>query len=144
MSSMISVTKLENGIVIDHIAAGKGMEIYRLLSLDALETPVAIIKNVKSAKHGKKDIIKIDGNIDVDYDILGFIDPGATVSVIENGEVTEKKALKLPGKLSGVIKCKNPRCVTTAEADMKHIFNLAGAEKGLYRCNYCQHPHLAV
>jgi len=142
MNSMISVTPLENGIVIDHIAAGLGMEIYRLLRLDVFETPVAIIKNVKSGKHGKKDIIKIDGNINLDYDILGFIDPNATVSIIKNGKVVEKKTLKLPEKLADVIKCKNPRCITITEPDMKNVFNLA--DSGIYRCNYCQHPHLAV
>ena len=142
MNAMISVTKLENGIVIDHIAAGKGMEIYRLLSLDSFETPIAIIKNVKSKKHGKKDIIKIDGNINVDYDVLGFIDPDATVSIIENGQVTEKKALKLPEKLTSVINCKNPRCITVSESDMKNVFNLSNS--GIYRCNYCQHPYSVV
>jgi len=143
MVSMVSVTPLENGIVIDHIAAGKGMEIYRLLGIGDLETPVAIIKNVKSSKHGKKDIIKIDGNINVDYDILGFIDPHATINIIENGKVVDKKTLKLPDKLTDVIKCKNPRCITTIEADMKHMFNLAGTNFNLYRCAYCHHPHQA-
>jgi len=142
MNAMISVTKLENGIVIDHIAAGKGMEIYRLLGLDSIETPIAIIKNVKSSKHGKKDIIKIDGNINVDYDVLGFIDPDATVSIIENGKVTDKKTLKLPENLTGVIKCKNPRCITITETDMKNVFKLA--DSGIYRCNYCQHPYSVV
>jgi len=142
MNTMISVTKLENGIVIDHIAAGKGMEIYRLLGIDSLDTPIAIIKNVKSKKHGKKDIIKIDGNINVDYDVLGFIDPDATVSIIENGQVVEKKMLKLPEKLSDVIKCKNPRCITITEVDMKNVFKLA--DSGIYRCAYCQHPYLSV
>jgi len=142
MNAMISVTKLESGIVIDHIAAGKGMEIYRLLGLDSIETPIAIIKNVKSSKHGKKDIIKVDGNINVDYDVLGFIDPGATVSIIENGQVTDKKSLKLPEILTGVIKCKNPRCITIAETDMKNVFKLSNS--GIYRCNYCQHPYSVI
>ena len=143
MSDKLRVTSLENGIVIDHIKAGKGMEIYRLLGLEAVENPVAIIKNVKSLKYGKKDIIKIDGNINVDYDILGFVDPHATVSIIENSEVSGKKPLKPPDKLTDVIKCKNPRCILSNETDMKHIFVLADTKSGLYRCFYCQHPHAA-
>ena len=140
MSDKLRVTNLESGIVIDHIKSGKGMEIYRLLGLDSLESPIAIIKNVKSQKHGKKDIIKIDGNINVDYDILGFVDPNATVSIIENGKISGKKPLKPPDKLTDVIKCKNPRCILSIEADMKHTFVLADTKSGLYRCFYCQYP----
>ena len=141
---MLKVARIENGVVIDHIATGKGMEIYRLLGLDSFETPVIILKNVDSKTYGKKDIIKVDGNINVDYDILGFVDPKATVSIIKDGEVVEKKTLKLPDKLSNVIKCKNPRCITTTETDMKHLFNLTDANLGVYRCTYCQHPYFAV
>ena len=135
---MISVDSLENGIVIDHIKAGAGMEIYKLLGLESLECPVAIIKNVKSSKYGKKDIIKVDGDINVDYDMLGFIDPNITVNIIKNNVITEKKELKLPDKLTDVIKCKNPRCITTVEIDMRHGFRLSDSDKGIYRCIYCQ------
>jgi len=114
------------------------MEIYRLLGLDKLNSPVAILKNVESTNRGKKDIIKVDGNINVDYDLLGFVDPNATVNIVENGRVVRKEMLKLPGKLTDVIKCKNPRCITTVEDGMRHTFYLADECYGLYRCCYCQ------
>ena len=138
MGKKVEVTPIENGIVIDHIKVGKSMEIYRLLGLDKLDSPVAILKNVESSTHGKKDIIKVDGNINVDYDMLGFVDPGATVNIVENGQVARKETLKLPDKLTDVIKCKNPRCITTIEDGMNHMFYLADRDLGLYRCYYCQ------
>ena len=116
----MNIDSIKNGIVIDHIQAGKSMEIYDFLNLDELDCSVAIIKNVQSKKMGKKDIIKIDANLDVDLDALGYIDPNITVDIIKDGKLAEKKHLELPEKVVGVIKCKNPRCITTQEQELPH------------------------
>lgn len=127
-----------DGIVIDHIPAERGMDIYKYLKLDELNCEVAFIKNAKSEKYGKKDILKINEIIDLNYDMLGFIDPSITVNIIKNGERIEKIHPSLPQKLTGVIKCKNPRCITSSEQELPHIFKLTDAEKKTYRCIYCE------
>ena len=132
------VTPLENGIVLDHIKPGRGIELYNILKLGDLDCNVALILNAKSEKMGKKDIIKIAELIDLDLDILGYIDPGITVSVVKNGVVEERKKLSLPEKVVGVIKCKNPRCITSTEQELVHMFKLTDREKGVYRCMYCE------
>lgn len=133
----MNIDSIQNGIVIDHITAGKGMEIYRLLQLDALDCSVAIIKNVHSAKMGKKDIIKIDAAIDFNMDILGYVDPDVTVDIIRDGRLTEKRRIGLPERLENVIHCKNPRCITTTEQELPHVFHLTDRENRIYRCRYC-------
>ncbi|MBC8546679.1 aspartate carbamoyltransferase regulatory subunit [Clostridiaceae bacterium NSJ-31] len=138
---MLNVDSLNKGVVIDHIHAGKAMEIYRYLNLDRLDCSVAIIKNARSHKMGRKDIIKIDENIDINLDVLGFIDPDITVNIINEGGLIEKRKLKLPEQVINVIKCKNPRCITSVEQEIQHIFKLADAEKGVYRCIYCEQEH---
>lgn len=132
------VDSIRNGLVIDHISAGNGMRIYDLLGLDQLDCSIAIIKNVSSRKMGKKDIIKIDAAIDVDLDILGYVDPNITINVIKNGELEEKKTVDLPETLTNVLKCKNPRCITSTEQELKHVFKLTDREKRIYRCIYCE------
>lgn len=135
----MNIDSIKNGIVIDHIKAGKGMEIYNLLELDNLDCSIAIIKNVMSRKLGKKDIIKIDSDFDVNLDILGFVDPGVTIDVIKNGKLVEKKKVDLPKQLKNILKCKNPRCITSTEQELPHIFKLTGnGEKKVYRCIYCE------
>lgn len=129
---------IKNGIVIDHIAAGKGMELYRLLNLDQMNCSVAIIKNVVSEKMGKKDIIKVDAPIDLDMDILGYVDPNATVNVIREGAMVEKKSIALPIELRNVLMCKNPRCITSTEQELPQVFRLRDREKRIYRCIYCE------
>ena len=131
------VDSVKNGIVIDHIACGKAMQIYNMLSLDKLDCTVAILKNVPSGKMGKKDIIKIDRDIEINFDVLGFISPNITVDIVKNGKVSEKKHIALPEKLIDILKCRNPRCITSTEQDIKPIFKLADREKGIYRCIYC-------
>ena len=131
------VDSVKNGIVIHHIACGKAMQIYNMLSLDKLDCTVAILKNVPSGKMGKKDIIKIDRDIEINFDVLGFISPNITVDIVKNGKVSEKKHIALPEKLIDILKCRNPRCITSTEQDIKHIFKLADREKGIYRCIYC-------
>ena len=123
--------------MIDHITAGRGMKLYRLLDLDGLDVPVAIITNAFSAKKGKKDIIKIDADIEIDLDVVGFVDPGATVNIIKDGAVIGKHKITLPGTLKNVIKCKNPRCITTTEQELPHVFRLTDPEHKVYRCVYC-------
>ncbi len=134
----MNIDSIQNGIVIDHIKAGSAMVLYDLLGLDALDVSVAIIKNVNSRKMGKKDIIKIDADIPVDLDVIGYVDPNATINVIKNGELVEKKTLSLPKTLTNVLKCKNPRCITSCEQELDHVFRLADEEKRLYRCVYCE------
>ncbi len=134
----MNIDSIVNGIVIDHIAAGKGMDIYELLNLNNLTCCVAIIKNVNSKKMGKKDIIKIDADISINTDILGFVDPGITVNIIKDGKITEKKSIELPQKLVNVIRCKNPRCITSTEQELAHIFNLTDKDNRVYRCIYCE------
>lgn len=134
----MNIDSIKNGIVIDHISAGKGMKIYELLNLDNLEASVALIRNVGSRKTGKKDIIKIDGDFELNTDILGYVDPNITVNIIENGEIIEKKSIELPEKLTNVIKCKNPRCISGTEQELDHVFKLSDKEKRIYRCLYCE------
>ena len=134
----MNIDSIQNGIVIDHIKAGSAMVLYDLLGLDALDVSVAIIKNVTSRKMGKKDIIKIDADIPVDLDVIGYVDPGATINVIRDGLLVEKKTLSLPKTLTNVLKCKNPRCITSCEQELDHVFRLTDEEKKLYRCVYCE------
>lgn len=134
----MNIDAIRNGIVIDHITAGRGMEIYRLLHLDSLDCSVAIIKNVTSAKMGKKDIIKIDADLPLDMDILGYVDPGITVDIIRSGELAEKRRMDLPERLTNVIFCKNPRCITSTEQELPHVFRLSDREGRVYRCLYCE------
>ncbi len=131
---MLNIDSLERGIVIDHIKAGSAMWLYQVLNLDRMECCVAIIKNARSSKYGKKDIIKIDQMLDVDLDILGYIDPNITIAIIDNGEIIEKKRMVPPKTLKNVIRCKNPRCITSIEEGIDHIFNLVKGEKGSYYC----------
>ena len=137
----MNIDSIQNGYVIDHIRAGRGMEIYHHLRLDALDCSVAIIKNAKSARLGKKDIIKIDADIPISLEMLGYIDSGITVNVIRNGKRVEKKQLALPERVVNVIQCKNPRCITQIEQEVDHVFTLANPETGLYRCLYCETAH---
>ena len=134
----MNVDSITNGFVIDHIIAGRGMRIYELLGLDELDCSVAIIKNVNSKKHGKKDIIKIDAAIDIDFDVIGYVDPGATINIIRDGKLVEKRFIELPETLTNVIKCKHPRCITTTEQEINHIFKLTDRDAGVYRCLYCE------
>ena len=132
------VDAIKNGIVIDHITAGHAMELYSILELDKLNCTVAVLKNVPSKKKGKKDIIKVDTLIDVDFDVLGYVDPNITVSIIKDSKVEKKLEMKLPLTVTNVIKCKNPRCITSTEQELDHIFKLTNAEKKIYRCVYCE------
>ena len=132
------VDSIKNGIVIDHIDAGRATEIYDMLSLDKLDCPIAILKNVPSEKMGKKDIIKIDADIDLDTDIIGYVDPDITVNVIKDGKTVEKKTIDLPERLTTVITCKNPRCISATEQELPQVFTLADKEERVYRCLYCE------
>ena len=134
----MNIDSIKNGIVIDHIKAGKSLEIYHLLNLDKVDSSVAIIKNVNSRKMGKKDIIKIDSNIEIDLDTLGYIDPFITIDIIKDGKLHEKKHVELPNRITNVIHCKNPRCITTIEQELPHIFKLTDRENIVYRCLYCE------
>lgn len=134
----MNIDAIKNGIVIDHITAGKGMELYTLLGLDSLDCSVALIKNVPSRKMGKKDIIKIDSDFNVDTDILGYVDPGVTVNIIKNGKTAEKKTIALPERLTNVLTCKNPRCITSTEQELPQIFRLTDPARRVYRCLYCE------
>ena len=134
----MNIDSIQNGIVIDHIAAGKGMEIYHLLRLDKLDCSVALLMNASSDKMGKKDIIKVNADIDIDMNALGYVDPGATVVIIRDSKVVEKCSLSLPKKLTNVLKCKNPRCITTTEQELPHVFLLTEPDKHVYRCMYCE------
>ena len=134
----MNIDSIVNGIVIDHITAGKGKEIYNLLNLGKLPCMVALINNATSEKMGRKDIIKIDEAIELDTDALGYVDPGVTVSIIANGQTVEKKKLDLPLELEGVLHCKNPRCITSTEQELAPIFKLTDRAKREYRCIYCE------
>ena len=134
----MNIDSIHNGIVIDHIAAGRGMQLYHLLQLDKLDCSVAIIKNVTSRKMGKKDIIKVDGKLDINIDAIGYVDPKATVNIIRNGELVEKRDIILPEKLVNVIRCKNPRCISSTEQELEQVFELKDREKAVYRCLYCE------
>ena len=134
----MKIDAIKNGIVLDHITAGKGMEVYRLLGLDRLDCHIAIIKNAPSRKMGKKDKIKIAESIALDTEMLGYICPGATVNIIKDGELVEKKKMALPEKLTNVVICHNPRCITTTEQELPQIFALTDRENAEYRCIYCE------
>lgn len=134
----MNIDSITNGFVIDHITAGRGMRLYELLGLDNLDCSIAIIKNVGSKKMGKKDIIKIDADIAIDVDVIGYVDPGVTVNVIKGSKIVEKRAIDLPETLTNVIKCKNPRCITSTEQELSHIFKLTDRENSVYRCIYCE------
>jgi len=134
----MNIDSIVNGIVIDHIQAGKGLDIFHFLKLDELDCAVALIMNASSKKMGKKDIIKIDTAMEIDVDVLGYIDSNISVNIIENGKLLRKMHVELPEKLTNVIKCKNPRCITSVEQEIPHIFKLTDKEKGVYRCIYCE------
>lgn len=134
----MNIDSLVNGIVIDHIEEKKGLEIYKALNLDELECSVAIITNARSKKIGKKDIIKIDKEIEVNTDVIGFIDPKATINIIKDGKIIEKYHAKLPRKIVNIAKCQNPRCITSIERELDQVFNLTDEENKVYRCKYCE------
>ena len=134
----MNIDSIQNGIVIDHISAGNGMKLYELLDLNRLDCSVALLRNVSSQKLGRKDIIKIDQEFDLNLDLVGFVDPQATVVVIKNGEIVEKKKLDLPEVLINVIRCKNPRCITQTEQEIVHEFRLSDRVNRIYRCIYCE------
>ena len=133
------IGQIKDGIVLDHITAGKGMEVYHVLGLDKLDCTVAMIKNAESTKKGRKDIIKVGQVIDLDFDVLGYIDPGITVNIIQDGKLAKRSHLSLPERVKGIIRCKNPRCITSVEQELVHEFRLADREKKIYRCIYCEH-----
>ena len=135
------IDSIQNGLVLDHITAGKSMEIYQSLGLDKLDCSGAIIKNVKCAKTGRKDILKIDADIKLDLGVLGYLDPGITVNRIADGKIVEKKHLELPEKVVNIIRCKNPRCITSVEPELDQVFTLANRQTGEYRCLYCEERH---
>ena len=132
------IDAIKNGIVIDHIAAGKAMELYKILGLGDLDCTVAILKNVVSGKLGRKDIIKIDRVLDLDWDVIGYVDPNITVNIIIDGRRVEKRQLKLPETITNVIRCKNPRCITSVEQELPQVFKLTDRENRVYRCLYCE------
>ncbi len=132
------IGQIKDGIVLDHITAGKGMDVYNILKLGEMECTVAMINNADSVKMGKKDIIKISDVIEIDLDVLGYIDPGITVNIIRNGELAKRKKLSLPEYVTDVIKCKNPRCITSIEQELVHKFRLTDRENKVYRCIYCE------
>ena len=134
----MNIDAIQNGIVIDHITAGRGMKLYELLGLEKLDCSVAIIKNVQSQKLGKKDIIKIDADIPVNFDVIGYVDPGVSVNIIRGGVLVEKRRIEMPQLLTNVIFCKNPRCITSVEQELKHVFKLTDKENKVYRCIYCE------
>ena len=140
---MLRIEGINNGIVIDHIKAGRAMDIYQYLQLEKYDCSVAIIKNAKSNKSGKKDIIKIEDSpgLEIDIDILGVLDPNITVNYIKNAEIVQKRHPKLPERVTNIIRCKNPRCITSEERQIPHIFKLTNPEKNLYRCIYCEQKY---
>ena len=137
----MNIDGVKTGIVLDHIKAGKSMQIYELLRLDKIDNCVAVIENATSFKYGRKDIIKIDELIDLDFDVLGYVDSNITVNIVKDGKLAEKKHLELPETLTNVIKCKNPRCITSVEQEIVHKFKLVDKEKKIYRCAYCDAEH---
>jgi len=134
----MNVDSISNGVVIDHINAGFALRLFDLLALSQMDCPVAIIKNANSKKMGKKDIIKIDSEIHINFDVIGFVAPDATVNIIKDGVLVNKLTLEMPDKLTNVIKCKNPRCITSVEQEIDHVFTLADKENKVYRCLYCE------
>ena len=137
----MNIDGVKNGVVIDHIKAGKSIQIYNLLGLDKVDACVAIITNADSTKYGKKDILKIDAKIDLDFDLLGYVDSNITVNIVKDGVMVEKRHMELPTELKNVVKCKNPRCITSVEQEIVQIFRLKNAEKKVYRCAYCDAEH---
>lgn len=137
----MNIDGVTTGIVLDHIKAGKSMQIYNYLRLDKLDCSVAVVQNVESSKYGKKDIIKIDDEIELDFEMLGYIDSNITVNRVKDGKLLKKEHLELPETLTDVIKCKNPRCITSVEQEITHVFKLADREKKIYRCAYCDVEH---
>ena len=133
----MNIDSIQNGVVLDHIQAGKSMEIYKHLHLDQLDCSVAIIKNARSSHMERKDIIKIDSPVELDLDVLGYIDSNITVNIIRDGKLVEKKHLELPEKLVNILRCKNPRCITVSEPQLDAIFKLSNRAKHIYRCAYC-------
>ena len=134
----MNIDSIQNGVVIDHITAGGGMKLYELLGLDTVDCSVALIRNVGSKKMGRKDIIKIDAAIPVNLDVIGYVDPGATVNIIRDGVLVDKRSIDMPEQLINVIKCKNPRCITTCEQELDHVVRLTDREHKVYRCIYCE------
>ena len=134
----MNIDAITNGVVIDHIEAGKAMELYERLGLAEIDCSVAIIKNVVSKKMGKKDIIKIDGETEINFDLIGYVDPEATVNIIKDGGLCEKKSIEMPEELVNVLKCKNPRCITSTEQELRQVFKLTDRENKVYRCMYCE------
>ena len=132
------IGKIEDGIVLDHIKAGEGMTLYKILGLDSLDCQVALIKNAERKKMGRKDILKIDQLIDVNLDAIGYVDPGITVNIIKNGKLVKRTHIDPPEEIVDIIKCKNPRCITTTEQELQHVFKLTDRENGVYRCIYCE------
>ena len=137
-NKQMMVNPIQNGVVLDHITAGKAMEIYKVLRLDKLGCTVAVIVNAASKKMGHKDVLKIYDVIDLNFDVLGYLDPGITVSIIENGEVVRRISLDLPEQVEGVLRCKNPRCITSCEQELPHVFVLTDKASHEYRCMYCE------
>lgn len=134
----MNIDSISNGVVIDHISAGRSMRLYELLGLGDLDCSVAIIKNVVSEKMGRKDIIKVDADIPINFDVIGYVDPSATINIIRDGSLIEKRIIGKPEILTNVIRCKNPRCITSAEQELDHIFRLTDRENNVYRCIYCE------
>ena len=134
----MNIDAITNGVVIDHIEAGRAMELYERLGLAEIDCSVAIIKNVVSKKMGKKDIIKIDGETEINFDLIGYVDPEATVNIIKDGVLCEKKSIEMPEELVNVLKCKNPRCITSTEQELRQVFKLTDRENKVYRCMYCE------
>jgi len=134
----LKVDIIENGIVIDHIKAGNSVKIYNYLNLAGLDCVVAIIKNVKSKKHGLKDLIKIESTMNIDLDVLGYLDSDATINIIKNGKIIDKKCLVMPKRIKNVVKCKNPRCISSIEQELEHVFEIPDELSEVYRCVYCQ------
>ncbi len=142
VKNTLNVGRIEEGFVLDHIQAGRSMDIYKHLHLDKLDCCVAIIKNAKSSKMGKKDIMKIECPIDfMDLDVLGFIDHNITINIIKDAEIVDKKTLHLPKQITNVVRCKNPRCITSIEQELDHVFVLTDEEKQIYRCKYCEQKY---
>ena len=134
----MKIDSIKNGIVIDHINAGSGMRLYRLLGLDSLDCTVAIMKNVTSRKMGRKDIIKVDADIQLNFDVIGYVDPQATVNIIKDGVLVEKRSIGMPEILTNVLKCENPRCITSVEQELDQVFRLTDKKNKVYRCIYCE------
>ena len=134
----MNIDSVRNGVVIDHITAGNGARLYELLGLDSLTCTVAFIRNVPSKKMGRKDIIKVDGDVTLNLDVIGYVDPAATVNIIRDGALVKKCNIEMPQQLVNVIKCKNPRCITSAESNLEQVFTLTDREEKIYRCIYCE------